>query len=209
MGELSIRAYRCISDYERLLGKRRRHTSSQGYDGSGHFVKKFLDILKRHSDYLVVSGYVSICSGRARGTEDVDILFPVMSREKFEMLFKDLTNNGFWCYQGDDHAGVHRYVKDMDSVRFALKKEMFPNIELIPIDESRKAQHFEFSRPQKIRINDFEFKVPEIEFEIAYKETVLGSEKDMEDAMHLRVFFSSGIDEDKLKKYKSMLRRGL
>ena len=173
------------------------------------FVKKFLDILKRHSDYLVVSGYVSICSGRARGTEDVDILFPVVGKEQFRILFEDLTKNGFWCYQGDDHVGVHRYIKDMASVRFALKKEMFPNIELIPIDESRKAQHFEFSRPQKIRINDFEFKVPEIEFEIAYKETVLGSEKDMEDAMHLRAFFSAIINAGKLREYKRMLEREL
>lgn len=173
------------------------------------FVKKFLDVFKRHSNYLVVSGYVSICSGRARGTEDVDVLFPVMSREKFKALFNELTKNGFWCYQGDDPAGVHHYIKDMNSVRFALKKEMFPNIELIPTDKSRKAQHFEFSRPRKIRINEFEFKIPEIEFEIAYKETILRSDKDMEDAMHLRTFFSSDIDNDKLKKYKSMLEREL
>ncbi len=173
------------------------------------FVKKFLDVLKRHSDYLVVSGYVSICSGRTRGTEDVDVLFPVMSGYEFKALFTELTKNGFWCYQGDEPVGVYSYIEDMTSVRFALKKEMFPNIELIPIDENRKAQHFEFSRPQKIRINDFEFKIPEIEFEIAYKETVLGSEKDMEDALHLRAFFSSAINDGRLKKYKTMLEREL
>lgn len=170
------------------------------------FVKKFVDVLKKHSDYLVVSGYVSICTGRTRGTEDVDILFPVLPEENFRTLFEDLAKSGFWCYQGDDAGEAYGYVKELASVRFALKKQIFPNIELVPFNETRKAQFFEFSRPQKIRINGFNFKIPEIEFEIAYKETVLGSEKDASDARHLRTVFSQIIDKDKLKEYKLMLR---
>jgi len=30
------------------------------------FVKEFLDTLKQHSDYLIVSGFVSISTGRTR-----------------------------------------------------------------------------------------------------------------------------------------------
>ncbi len=30
------------------------------------FVKKFIDILKKHTSYLIVSGYVTISSGRTR-----------------------------------------------------------------------------------------------------------------------------------------------
>mgnify|MGYP001619544231 CR=1 FL=1 len=40
------------------------------------FVKDFLEVLKKHSDYLIVSGFVSISTGRTRATEDVDILIP-------------------------------------------------------------------------------------------------------------------------------------
>jgi len=54
------------------------------------FVKDFLNILKRYSDYLIVSGFVSISTGRARGTEDVDILVPKMEEHDFEELFNDL-----------------------------------------------------------------------------------------------------------------------
>ncbi len=36
------------------------------------FLKQFLDVLKNHCDYVVVSGYVSITTGRTRGTEDID-----------------------------------------------------------------------------------------------------------------------------------------
>ena len=32
------------------------------------FVRSFLDVLKKRSDYLIVSGFVSIATGRARGT---------------------------------------------------------------------------------------------------------------------------------------------
>ena len=44
------------------------------------FVRKFLDVLKKYSDYLIVSGFVSISAGRARGTEDIDILVPIYYR---------------------------------------------------------------------------------------------------------------------------------
>lgn len=40
------------------------------------FVKDFLDILKKYSGYLIVSGFVSISAGRVRATEDVDLLLP-------------------------------------------------------------------------------------------------------------------------------------
>ena len=60
----------------------------------------------------MVSGYVSVCTGRARGTEDVDILFPVPGREVFRALFEDLTKNGFWCYQTDNAEEAYGYVKN-------------------------------------------------------------------------------------------------
>ena len=44
---------------------------------------------------MIVSGFVSISTGRTRGTEDVDVLVPVMSKEKFENLFDDLQKIDF------------------------------------------------------------------------------------------------------------------
>src|SRR3989344_5206583 len=65
------------------------------------FLKDFLDILKKYSNYLVVSGFVSISTGRARGTEDIDVLVPILNEEKFKELFNELIKRGFWCYQSD------------------------------------------------------------------------------------------------------------
>lgn len=173
------------------------------------FVKKFLEILKKHTDYLVVSGFVSICTGRARGTEDIDTLIPVMDKKRFNDLFMDLQKNNFWCYQGDDPSAAYDYIKNLTSVRFARKDEMFPNIELIPFNEKKIAKSFEFSHPQKIKIDNFEFKIPPIEFEILYKELILTGKKDIEDAKHLRTFFSDIIKKEKFKEYEQIVRAEL
>ncbi|MBW2965832.1 hypothetical protein KY342_01870, partial [Candidatus Woesearchaeota archaeon] len=143
--------------------------------------------------------------GRTRGTEDIDILVPIMPKEKFKELFDDLINNNFWCYQGDNSDAIFRYIKDFSNIRFAKKGEMFPNIEFVPINESRKAKWCEFSNPQKMKIKDFEFKVPPIEFEILYKELVLKGKKDMEDARHLRTFFSKILKKENFIKFKPII----
>ena len=173
------------------------------------FVKKFISVLKRHSEYLIVSGFVSIATGRARGTEDVDILVPVMERAGFGKFFKDAEKTGFWCYQGDSAEDIYPYVREMDSIRFAEKGKMFPNIEFIPVNESKKAKWFELKNPQKMKVGDFEFNVPPIEFEILYKETVLVGKKDMADAMHLRAFFSDILSKEKFKQYEPIVRSEL
>lgn len=170
------------------------------------FVKQFLDVLTKYSNYLIVSGFVSIATGRTRGTEDVDILVPVMDKEKFTTLFKDLQESEFWCYQGDTAEEVYPYIKDMLNIRFAKVNELFPNIEFVPINETKKTKFFEFTHPQKIRIHDFEFKIPPLEFEILYKEIVLGGEKDLADAKHLRTMFSRILKSEKFKEFEPIVR---
>ncbi|MBW2984262.1 hypothetical protein KY361_04055 [Candidatus Woesearchaeota archaeon] len=169
------------------------------------FIKKFIDVLKKHSDYLIVSGFVSICSGRTRATEDIDVLVPIMPKGKFKGLFDDLLKNDFWCYQGDDPYAVYSYVERFSNVRFAMKGEMFPNIEFVPIDPTKRAKWFEFTNPQKMKIGNFEFKVPPIEFEILYKEIILSGKKDIEDARHLRTFFSQTLKKENFIKFKRII----
>ena len=129
-----------------------------------------------------------------------------MEKEKFMALFKELGKNNFWCYQGDDPENVYTYVKNLNSIRFAKTNEIFPNIELVPFNTTKKAKFFEFSHPQKIRIKDFEFNIPPLEFEILYKEIILKGKKDIEDAKHLRTFFSEIIKEKKFKEYEPIIR---
>jgi hypothetical protein len=170
------------------------------------FVKDFLEVLKKYSDYLIVSGFVSISTGRTRATEDVDILVPVLDKITFEGLFAKLKKHKFWCYQGDSSESVYEYVKNLQSIRFAKENQMFPNMEVIFITESKKAKHYEFTHPQKIKIKNFEFKIPPLEFEILYKEIILAGKKDLEDARHLRNVFQEILKEDKFKECEEIIR---
>jgi len=173
------------------------------------FVRDFLDILKKYSEYLIVSGYVSISTGRTRGTEDVDCLSIIMDKKKFEKFFDELKRENFWCYQGETINEIWKYVEAKNSLRFARTDEIFPNMEFIFVDSSRQAKFFELTHPQKIRIADFEFLIPPIEFEILYKEIILGSEKDFADAGHLREFFSDMIKKEKFDEYEKIIRGNL
>lgn len=173
------------------------------------FVKDFLDVLKKHSDYLIVSGFVSISTGRTRGTEDVDILAQKLDKTKFVLLLGDLFKNSFWCYQGDTIDEIWKYIENGDNIRFAKEGEMFPNVEFISVDKSKPTKYFEFTHPQKIKIQDFEFKIPPIEFEILYKEIVLAGKKDIEDARHLRAFFSELIKKERFKEYEPIIKKEL
>ena len=113
------------------------------------FVQDFLKILKKHCNHLIVSGFVSISSGRTRGTEDVDIIIPVMNKNIFNQLFDELTRNGFWCYQGDSASIVYDYIKELNNIRFARDNEIFPNMKVIPFNETKKVKMFEFNHPKK------------------------------------------------------------
>ncbi|MCK5149517.1 hypothetical protein KAJ87_01160 [Candidatus Pacearchaeota archaeon] len=170
------------------------------------FVKDFIDVLKRHSEYLIVSGFVSISTGRTRGTEDVDVLVSKLDKTKLALLLEDLFKNKFWCYQGDTLDEVWRYIENGDSIRFAKEGEMFPNMEFISVDKSKPAKYFELNNPQKIKIQNFAFKIPPLEFEILYKEIILAGEKDIGDARHLRTFFSEIIKKEKFKEYEPIIK---
>jgi hypothetical protein len=50
------------------------------------FVLDFLNILKTYTDYVIVSGYVTILFGRARGTEDIDIIMLKKFLEEFNIV---------------------------------------------------------------------------------------------------------------------------
>ncbi len=173
------------------------------------FVKDFLDVLRKHLDYLIVSGFVSISTGRTRATEDIDCLVPKMDKIKFTLFLEDLFKHDFWCYQGDTLEEIWRYIEKGDNIRFAKKQEMYPNIEFILVDKSKPAKYFELTPPQKIKIKDLEFKIPPIEFEILYKEIILAGEKDIADARHLRAFFSDILKKERFEEYEPIIMEEL
>ena len=50
------------------------------------FTLDFVNILERHTNYVIVSGYVAILLGRARASEDIDSIIPKIDFSMFQSL---------------------------------------------------------------------------------------------------------------------------
>ena len=61
--------------------------SNKSLNDLDRFVLDFLKIMEKYTNYVLVSGYVSILLGRSRASEDVDILVPEMDYANFKIMF--------------------------------------------------------------------------------------------------------------------------
>lgn len=169
------------------------------------FAFDFCKIVSKHAKYVVISGYVAILFGRSRGTEDVDIFIEKLDKEKFEKLFYDLSQNGYECITASKEQ-AYENLSEKIPIRFAKKKQFIPNIEL---KFAEKLHDMQSLRDNLRVVTSYgEIRVSYIEPQIAFKEQCLGTEKDLEDAMHLRKIFKDEIDEHKIQSYKRIFREG-
>jgi len=177
------------------------------------FVLKFVGILERQKiKYVIISGYVSILFGRSRATEDVDMYVEKFNFEKFKELSKVLEESGFWFINSDDEEELFGMLKDNLSVRIAEKDKVIPNIEMkFP---KKDTDFLSLNQPLQVELNRNILLTSPLELQVAYK-FLLGSEKDIEDALHIYNTFKEILDrklmkelmkklkvEDKAKKYK-------
>ena len=171
------------------------------------FAEDFCAIVDKYVKYIVCSGFVSIAHGRARGTEDIDMIIEKLPEEKFIRLHKDLIKNGFVCVQSDEPVSIFNdYLKEGMSVRYVLNEEgYFP-----PEMEIKFAKDFLDEEQLKTRIKlpltGLDIYFSSIESNIAFKEELLKSDKDLEDAKHLRIVYAGKFDEDKINKIKKQIK---
>lgn len=169
------------------------------------FVFRFIKILEKYTSYVIVSGYVAIVLGRNRGTDDVDIIIPKMDKAKLEELYKDLTKNGYWCINSGDISDLHHILVDKSSIRFAVKPGFSPNIEIKFVKDEYDL--IALKEPVLIKIGNKSIKTSFLELQVAYKEEVLKTNKDIEDAQYLRTISEGFINEGLIDEYKKMLRK--
>ncbi|MBT6821560.1 hypothetical protein HOA56_03985, partial [archaeon] len=74
------------------------------------FTIEFSKIVEKFTEYIVVSGYVAISSGRTRGTEDIDMIIPNLNYEEFNKLNIELIKNDFSCIQSNDSKEIYNYL---------------------------------------------------------------------------------------------------
>lgn len=156
--------------------------------------KFVLDFVEFLPEYVLVSGYVSILTGRSRATEDVDLLIPKMNFEKFKQIW-DKINERFECINTSDAKEAFNMLKE-HAIRFARKHKAIPNMEFKII--SNEIQNYSFTNRIKVLIGPNFLFISPLEMQIAYK-LYLGSEKDLEDAKHLYELFKDKIDFEELE----------
>ncbi|OGI15172.1 hypothetical protein A3K63_03515 [Candidatus Micrarchaeota archaeon RBG_16_49_10] len=161
------------------------------------FVIDFIEILKEHSDYVIVSGYVSIFFGRSRATEDVDILVPKMDRDEFSRLFNDLIKE-YWFINSGEESELYKILDEKMAIRVAKKEQMMPNIEMKFISNS--VDRGTFDNRMKVLFDSNELFFSPIEIQIIYK-AFLGSEKDILDAILLARVFKNYLNPTILIKF--------
>lgn len=165
-------------------------------------VLKFVNVLKKHTDYAIVSGYVAILLGRSRGTEDVDLFIPKLTKDKFVGLYADLLDNGFWSIIADSEDELYSMLEEGLAIRLAERGKVIPNMEVKFVKD--RLDEFSLREKTRVMVEGGEIIISSIELQIAYKRFVLKSEKDLEDARHLQKLLD--IDEEKIKKYQVLLR---
>ncbi|MBN2067111.1 MAG: hypothetical protein JW744_01445 [Candidatus Diapherotrites archaeon] len=171
------------------------------------FAGDFVGVLdKSRIKYIIVSGFVAISHGRARGTEDIDIIVERIPIQKFEALHKGALKAGFECLQGSGPEMLFKdYLKENLSLRYVRKGQFVPEIELKlakdALDENQIGER------KKLPLTNLPFFFSSIEANLAFKEELLKSPKDLEDARHLRVIYAEKIDEGKVKEIKSLIRK--
>ncbi len=170
------------------------------------FVLVFVNILKKHTKYLIISGYVSLLFGRTRTTEDVDIFIEEISKEKFTKLYIDLRQN-YWCLNAEDVHEIYDYLAEGLSIRFAKQHQIIPNFE---IKFARKQHDKEaLQNPLIVKTAQGDLRISSLEQQIAYKKYYLKSDKDLEDAAHLENIFKEQLDTKKMEEYKKIIQHEL
>lgn len=181
-------------------GKIKLDRELSGFD---KFAISFCKVIDRLTPYVIVSGYVSILLGRTRGSEDIDMIIPEMGEKEWTKTYRELEKSGYECI----NAGVREsfsYLNDNIAVRFAPGGKPIPNMEIL--FAKNNAQKTALSTKITAVIGENKIFISNLELQIAYKEKVLGSPKDMEDARHLRQILGKAINMKKLKEYEGMLK---
>lgn len=170
------------------------------------FCESFCEVLEKYTNYIVVSGFFVIVSGRSRGTEDIDVIIEPINLETYIKLHEDLKKDRFECLQSADPYEIFNlYLKDLLPIRYIQNNEFIPNIELKFAKDS--LDEYQLKTRKIIEFTKTKIFFSSIEANIAFKEELLKTPKDLDDAKHLRIVYSERIIEAEIEKLKSMIRK--
>lgn len=145
--------------------------------------------------HVFLSGYIPILFGRNRASEDIDMVCEKISPDAYRELWAGI-NKDFECIITDDEKeSYEKYLVKNTALRFALKGELIPNIEL---KFTRTELHeMALNEPLIVELNGNIIPISPLEQQIAYK-LYMASEKDIEDARFLFKLFEEHLNKIKL-----------
>ncbi len=170
------------------------------------FAEDFVKVVEMYAKYIIVSGFVAIAHGRSRGTEDIDMIIERIKKDDFVKLHHGLESAGFECIQSKNPELIFEdYLKQNLSVRYVRKGCNIPEMELKFAKDV--LDDYQIKTRKKLPLTGLNFYFSSIEMNIAFKEELLKSPKDIEDARHLRIVYADTIDENEIMKIKKEIQR--
>jgi hypothetical protein len=171
-----------------------------------NFCIAFCDIVSKHTPYIIVSGFVAISLGRTRATEDIDMILPKIPKQTFLELHQDLITNGFVCVQSDNPNNIYDdYLIEHSSIRYTYENQPLPEMEIkLSKDE---LDDYQLRTKTKLPLSGLDIWFSNINVNIAFKEHLLKSEKDLKDAEHLRKVHPELINKEEIIRVKKLIDR--
>lgn len=173
------------------------HIENKVVTALDRFVWDFTNLLEGYVKYVIVSGYVAILFGRARGTEDIDTIINAMDKTVFRVFYQRLLRAGYYCLNPEDEAGLYEMLETGLRVRIAKKDTIIPNIELLFVKDD--FDRYALAKRLEVVLGDEHLFISPLELQIAYK-LYLGSDKDIEDAVYLWDIFKEELELDRLRR---------
>lgn len=152
-------------------------------------------------NHAYVTDYVSILAGRARSTEDVNVLIERIDEATADQLAERLAADGFWG-PAMPLSSIYEMLDAGDNIWVAPEDQITPHLEVqFANDEFDRAS---LDNPITARIDAAEIPIAPLELQIAYK-LHLGAQKDVEDAVHLYLLFKESLSVSQLETWVTRL----
>lgn len=162
----------------------------------------FSEILDQFDiEHVYIAGYVSILAGRARSTEDVDVLIGRVDEGTADELAETLAEEGFWG-PAMPLSSLFEMLDNGDNIWVAPDDQITPHLEVkFAPDEFDRAF---LENAITARIGDEAIPIGPFELQIAYK-LHLGAQKDIEDAVHFYTLFEESLSVPRLEEWVTRL----
>lgn len=151
--------------------------------------------------HVFVSGYVAILTGRSRATQDIDVLIESIDEATATALVDTLDEAGYWG-PAMPLTDLYMMLSNGDNIWIAPDDQVTPHLEVkVASDE---ADYAALENSMSARIGDATLPIGPLELQIAYK-LFLGSQKDLEDAVHLYALFEETLRRPRLQGWVERL----